>query len=183
VLPALGVFGISGVGKTTLIRQYLSIRPNILSISAGRILQDRSGRSGEDLRRGAANSVQDTQAGLIEGFAEFRAANQGYGVIFDGHTVIDSDSGIVDVPLDIIIGLNLSAFVYIRDASESIARRRAADTARQRPERTSEILALHQDRAQALARDYAAKANSSFEVIQAGDIARFQAVADKLFGV
>jgi Archaeal adenylate kinase len=120
---------------------------------------------------------------LIEGFAEFRAANQGYGVIFDGHTVIDSDSGIVDVPLDIIIGLNLSAFVYIRDASESIARRRAADTARQRPERTSEILALHQDRAQALARDYAAKANSSFEVIQAGDIARFQAVADKLFGV
>lgn len=178
---ALGVFGISGVGKTTLIRRYINRRPGVATTSGGRLLQELKGKTGEELRQNAATNIQDSQAGLVDAFQKFRGSSAGHGIIFDGHTVIDTDTGIVDVPLDVISGLNLSAIVFVGDAPAVIATRRKNDTARQRPSRTLDTLAQHQERARYLAKTYAASLGIPFSEVSADDIDGFLISADTTF--
>lgn len=179
MLPALGVFGISGVGKTTLIRRYLAQRHGVIATSGGRLLQEIKGQPGEELRKSAGANVEDSQAGLLQAFRLFRHTNADQRVIFDGHTIIDSDAGIAEIPAHVIVGLALDAIIFIRDAPEGIAARRGLDTARQRPARSAETLKQHQELARSLAEKYAKQAGIPFTDVIAGDLPVFEQVANR----
>ncbi|WP_167480912.1 ATP-binding protein [Mesorhizobium waimense] len=170
------VFGISGVGKSRLIGQ-LAEQHDIIRASASALMAEaKSGQlarpvGSEELRTG---NVVDNQAFLIAAFAALRL-RESRDIVFDGHNVIDTDEGLVDIPFEVIEALHLTAIVVIVDDPFEIARRRQSDTGRSRPARTAENLANYQERVVSIARDYAARLSVPFITVRSGDAANFTA--------
>ena len=61
------------------------------------------------------------------------------------------------------------AVIVVRGVPEEIVERRAKDTSRMRPERSAEELRRHQDRALALAEQYAVDTRTPLRVVASGD--------------
>lgn len=138
--------GLSGVGKSTLLeeaRQRLAFKHLQASELIKLEKQARQTNPVEhDLLREA--NIDDNQALLISGF--MRCAPEVGLVVLDGHTVIDTPDGLVEVSPSIFSAINTTHFVVLVDDVEKIAMRRLSDTRRTRPIRSPEELAEHQER-------------------------------------
>jgi adenylate kinase len=169
------VFGISGVGKSWLIGQLLEkhdlvhVQASVLMREAKAKLLNRSVDS-EELRTG---KVVDNQAMLIEAFEALRL-EENRDIIFDGHNLIDSDQGFVEIPIEVIKALKPSSIVVIVDDPDAIAARRAADTGRVRPARKAAELQNYQDLVIRIARDHAARLQIPFTKIRSGAMEDFE---------
>ncbi len=67
-------------------------------------------------------------------------------VILDGHTVIDTPDGLVEIEPNVFRMLEVSRFVILTDGPEEIYRRRLADPERKRPVRSVDELRQQQER-------------------------------------
>jgi adenylate kinase len=65
--------------------------------------------------------------------------------VFDGHSIIDTPNGLLEIPLSIFQAINPSVIVFVEAAADVIGERRASDTGRARPDRTAAELSLHQE--------------------------------------
>lgn len=138
--------GLPGVGKSTLLEDaqrglvFEHLQASDL-IKAER--QERQGKPvAHDLLR--EGNIDDNQALLISGFTR-RAPEEGL-IVLDGHTVIDTPDGLVEISPSVFSAIDVSRFVILVDDVEKIALRRLSDTRRTRPARSHEELAEHQER-------------------------------------
>lgn len=164
----VAMFGLSGVGKGWLAGQLRSARPDVLHLEASALMRAAMSTSAEALRTASADAVQDNQASLVAAFAAARAPHAGRPVLFDGHSVIDNDQELVEIPVAAIAGLGVDAVVFVSGDPHDIRRRRLGDT-RARPDRSPATLAHHQERARAIAMTYASDLGVAFCEIRAGD--------------
>lgn len=135
----------------------------------------------EALRTAAASAVQDNQQRLVAAFEVARRSRPDCPVLFDGHSVIDNDQGVVEIPVAAIAGLRPTAIVFVHDEPGAIRQRRLADE-RPRPDRTEETLTGHQDRARQAAEGYAKHLAVPFYVLDAGDWQALKAIFDGVTG-
>ncbi len=167
----IAIFGISGVGKTWLASR-LAERRGMRHVQAGELLrlakEDVEGRAttAEELRTGA---VLDNQALLLQAFRRVGASEQRH-IIFDGHSIVDTDAGLVEVPVAVIEGLNPCAIVFVKGEPREIAGRRSADSSRRRPLRSTEELAQHQALALTVCERYSAALGVPLIVVGSGDL-------------
>lgn len=168
------VFGISGVGKSWLCRQAaqsLAVR----HISGSQLIQAEKERvtsqkvSTDALR---TDRVVDNQRLLLEGFQNYRL-NDNTSILFDGHNVIDTDNGLVEIPYEVISGLEPAAIVIVIDTPDTIMMRRASDPSRARPLRSVEALSTYQDLCLELAKRHASALSVPTIAIQSGDLDSF----------
>ena len=156
----VAVFGISGVGKTTIIRQWLNGREDALHLQASALisqgLTDPS-RKSEMLRRSSESGILANQGILVEMFRREVIASRAGLVVFDGHLMIDNDEGLVAIPLAVIAALQPHILVHVEQLPEVIAARRRSDRERSRPVRDTSTLQYHQARSRALCEDYGSK--------------------------
>jgi adenylate kinase len=165
-MTIIAVLGLSGVGKSTLIRN-AGLRRELLHLSASELIKARLAHTSEQLRRGA---VLDNQSLMLAEFAD-RVANAGATpVVFDGHTIIDTPAGLLEIPLNIFQAIAPSAIVFVASEPKTIAKRRAADTGRVRPERSIGDLAKHQDLALARARYFSDELKVPFHIIASDSV-------------
>jgi adenylate kinase len=170
MVKVAAVFGVSGVGKSWLISRYARANA-VMHIQASQVLRDAntatSGSvvSSEDLRMGA---VRDNQQLLIAGFAAVRA-HAALPIIFDGHCVIDRESDLVEIPVDVIRALSVWGLVFIRSEPHAIVEKRREDKTRSRPTRSPEEILLHQQRAISLCEKYATGLNLDLYTVEAGN--------------
>lgn len=138
--------GLSGVGKSTLLedtRQRLTFEHLQASELIKAERQERQDKPvAHDLLR--EGNIDDNQALLISGFMR-RAPEEGL-IVLDGHTVIDTTNGLVEISPSVFSAIDVSRFVVLIDDVETIALRRLSDTRRTRPIRSPEELAEHQER-------------------------------------
>jgi adenylate kinase len=151
------VFGISGVGKSSLISASLEGRNDALHLEASTLIK--LGRASpncdsETLRRISVNQILTNQTVLIENFNRAIAENKCPFVVFDGHLVIDTDEQLIEIPLWVISKLRPNLIIHVEDNPESIALRRRADDRRRRPLRDSCVLAEHQTLSRRLCQRY-----------------------------
>lgn len=163
----VAMFGLSGVGKGWMARAVCARHPMVLHLEASALLRAALKQTGEALRTATEDVMADNQRRLAAAFAAARAAEPDRPVLFDGHSVIDNDAGLVDIPAAVIAPLNPNHIVFVADSAAAIAARRLAD-ARRRPLRTEDDLNRHQARAQANAQLYAAAFAIPFEVVRSG---------------
>jgi adenylate kinase len=136
--PVIGriiVFGISGVGKTTACRSFVTRHPGVLYISAGELLREATRLPVEMLRLAEPKEIIRNQL-LIGAALDHRlAGRRDADVIIDAHSIIDNDREIVDVPTDAIRSLKPSGLILLEASPEEIVRRRLTDGLR-RPKRS-----------------------------------------------
>ena len=117
-------------GKSTLIGR-LNKRTPLLHLQASALIKAeqayrvQSPDSSESLRTGA---VLDNQALMIAAFQRITADVE-VPIVFDGHSIIDSDDGLVEIPPSVFAELSLDAIFYLSAVPHIIAKRRLADTA------------------------------------------------------
>jgi adenylate kinase len=170
----IAVFGISGVGKTWLASR-LAAQRGLLHVQAGELLRqakaivDGQATTAEELRTGP---VLDNQTLLVRAFEEVRSGKE-RDIVFDGHSLIDTEAGLVEVPVEIIEGLRPAGIVFVRAAPQDIARRRSADLSRRRPQRSVEQLAQHQELALSVCCRYHTALALPIFVVASGDMDAF----------
>jgi len=165
----VAVLGLSGVGKSTLIKQVQSSTP-VVHLQASALIKAeqefRSQRSddSEALRTGA---VLDNQALLV---AAFHRATKGVElpIIFDGHSIIDGRDGLIEVPSSVFREFGLNAIYFLGADPEAIAERRRGDFGRERPFRDVETLRNQQELAMAVAQRIATDIGCVFANISNG---------------
>lgn len=122
---AIAVFGISGVGKTRLVSEFVLGNGDYLHAQASELIK-RGLQAVVDsnvLRTASAAKIANNQLGLIHAYDELRKANPNQHVLFDGHSVIDTDKGLVDIDIGVIKSLDPALIVFIEDAVEAIVAR------------------------------------------------------------
>lgn len=146
--PAIiAVFGLSGVGKSTLINQVINTKPSLaVSANAGALIQQ--GRSDaiekEALRKLPFDEISRNQLFLIKELQRFSAKVNQPAILLDGHCIIDNDHELVPIPSNIIARLELSAIVFVWETAGTIVRRRSDDPSRKRPLLSAHEIARHQ---------------------------------------
>jgi|JI8StandDraft_2_1071088.scaffolds.fasta_scaffold01406_11 adenylate kinase len=144
----VALLGLSGVGKTTMLNR-LSEKHAFTHLEASRLIKAEQVRrsitaqSSEALRTGP---VLDNQALLIAGFQHEASSIKG-AIVFDGHSVIDGGNGLIEIPAAVFAALELNAVCFLQAEPAEILARRQSDSARQRPARSEEALAEHQEKA------------------------------------
>lgn len=169
----VAVLGISGVGKSSLIAA-AAREIYLLHLTASGLIKAQlaKAQTSEQLRAGP---ILDNQHYMLRGFSQAVAGVKQELVVFDGHNLIDTPTGILEIPDAVFAAMGLHALVFIEDAANAIADRRQADQSRQRPTRTADELAEQQGRAKDMAARLAASLGIPFSVLRSGDLAGFRA--------
>lgn len=175
-MKTIGVFGISGVGKTTFINALIAKQPNWLHISAGTLLQGRLMHVARDaLRVRSEGGVLANQEIIVHGLSTWRQRTECDAAFFDGHLLIDSDTAVVEIPCDVIRRLELDAIIFLHGEASEIAQRRASDTSRARAFRSKEQLAAEQRKAMNLAQRFSEDLRIPLFVVCSDDAADVEA--------
>ena len=155
-MKVVGIFGISGVGKTTLIESVIGKRSSWVRVSAGALVQEHRPSVGRDsLRELPLDGLQENQEAIVIGLHRTRETIRAELILFDGHILVDNGLQLFEVPRHVIARLQLDALVFVEEAPREILVRRSRDPQRARAKRSLEEIAAEQSRARSMALSYA----------------------------
>jgi adenylate kinase len=170
----IAVFGISGVGKSTLIEGFIKDHPEYTHIQAGTLIRQALKNVPRDkLRIADTDTIIKNQYLLIDEFWKEVKEHSYSSIIFDGHSIIDTDTTVVEVPADIIKSLKPCKIIFIEDDPQQITNRRTQDTSRNRPDLSADNVKDHQEKARNQAVIYASQIGIPFFQIQSGQLSAF----------
>lgn len=162
----IAIFGISGVGKTTLIQKLCQDNPNYVHLQAGTLIRRALKNIPRDqLRITSSEQIIKNQYLLIDEFWKEIEEQKHINVIFDGHSIIDNNQGIIQIPSDVIKGLKPKKIVFIEDNPEAIFDRKMMDHTRDRSGISPDILREQQDKALTQAKIYADELSLPFHSV------------------
>ena len=165
------VCGISGVGKTRLLNDVLKSLPSAVLWRASEIIgAARNVLDPETLRTLPATEILRSQALLIRGFEALRRAFPNTLVLLDAHSVIDADTGYIEIPVEVVRRFVLSGILHVSDEPARILKRRIADTERVRPVRSLVHLVEYQLRSRAACEGYSAALNVPLIEVRSGEV-------------
>ena len=156
IKTVIAVFGVSGVGKSTLLGKIAAECPSkILHLQAGQLIKDRQRiTDSEKIRTVKAEKIIDNQNDLIEEFYQKCNISSASLVLFDGHCIVDNNIDLVPIPVSVIKALTPKHLVFVHDNPEKITARCLGDSSRQRPVRTAAYVDNAQKRAIDTCREY-----------------------------
>lgn len=127
----IGIFGISGVGKSFLVNQFISSNANnFIATRASKLIAQVSNNI--LFNELTFSSVENNQSVLTEQFKFFCAENSDKHIIIELHNYIETPDGIVEIDDSILYALNLDAVCFLYLQPEIIFKQRSADKLRAR---------------------------------------------------
>lgn len=163
----IAVFGISGVGKSTLIEGFIGKNPDWAHLQAGTLIKSELKNVDHDHLRLKDNEVIiENQNLMIDAFWREIEAGEYSKIIFDGHSIIDTGSEILKIPLDVIKVLKFSKIIFINVDENIILDRRNKDQTRKRPILEEKELIVHQSIALEQAQYYSQELSLPFNVLK-----------------
>lgn len=169
---AFGVFGISGVGKTSLIARAVKRHHTYFHVQASELIKaglEDPTLSSDLLQKLGRDKIIDNQSILVRMFENVKKSNPDKLVVLDAHSVIDTGDQIILIPVAIICDLQLDHLIFMRDLPDRIVSRREQDRRRARPKRTISQIASLQDQALDLCQEYASQLRLPLNVVSAED--------------
>lgn len=140
----IGLFGISGVGKSYMASAICAYNDSIISVKASDILKAYNRRT--QFHELSSNVVSANQKSLIDGFAHFRNNHRGKNIIVELHNIIETPSGEVEVDDKVFDLLELNAVCFLHRDPERLLQQRCEDSLRIRQEISIENLRALQER-------------------------------------
>lgn len=138
--PCILVFGLSGVGKTTACMDFARRHPNWQYLRASALLSDATGEDPETLRIAEKSTIRKNQSLLAGALEKARIRQDWAPVLVDAHAVIDNDSDLVVVPLEVVASMHPTGLILLELTANSLAERRRSG-GKQRPVRAIDALA------------------------------------------
>ncbi len=146
--PIIALVGISGVGKSTLLEACFE-SSKFQHLQASQLIKTEREQltsaaiDPDELRSG---DITENQKLLIAGFHRSKDPTAP-AVILDGHTVIDTPTGLVEIEPDVFRDIGVTGFIFLSASPAELHKRRSNDTSRNRPQREAGQLRDHQERA------------------------------------
>ena len=167
------LFGLSGVGKTTMGRSIIDSDAGIEHLSASDLLKAAHSQTGEELRTAHEDRLVANQDVLGDALDKWHFPPGTHHILLDAHSVVDNDRTLVDIPVDVIVSLAPDRLIFIADEPAAIVARRASGE-RQRPARTKEELHTHQERSLAVCVGFSEALGVPLSIVKSGDMAGFR---------
>ena len=169
----IGVFGISGVGKSRLVSEVAERVPGCLHLQGSALI--RQGLSDpsvslEELRCSSSDRIIANQRILTVMFARAVSKHIGSLVLFDGHLVIDTGPELIEVPRTIIAALQPAILVHVEAKPSLIVTYRQTDESKKRPARDIDTLAAQQTRSRNLCQACAHGQSIPMLIVRSGDV-------------
>src|SRR5271155_3811835 len=141
--------GISGVGKSTLIKTLAASVP-LKHLQASALIKEGRRASGDavltpDQLR--LVDIDENQQFLVRGFRLSIGTSKRL-VILDGHTVIERNGDLIRIDARVFGAIGIDSMIFLADDPDAIAKRRHNDTTRNRPVTSVDDLRLIQEEAQ-----------------------------------
>lgn len=166
--------GISGVGKTTFLRDLVELVP-FQHLTGGSLIaaaRDACPNQRDALRHA---DLDENQRLLIAGFELVRDPEADL-IIMDGHVIIDDGNGLQKLPTHVFDALGITMMIHLEAEPVRISTNRSMDRSRSRPTYSVEILAQHQDMSRAHAQSIAAELGVEFRSITHENVAYLASV-------
>lgn len=169
------VFGIPGVGKTTLIRQFIQEHHHWQALSASGLLARLAHQLPSHLRLADRPSVEKNQFRIAQAVEQCRRESPDENWLLDAHSVIDNDDEWIGVPAPIIDRIQPDSLIFVFDDAAHIERRRGAEPHKRRPQYS--VHRIEQEQALALRNClvYSIELKLDLHQISATDLAGFAA--------
>ena len=120
----IGIFGLSGVGKTTLVKKYISINNDVVGFSASAMIKNHGGVVNYDSL--TENTVQENQKILLNSINNYEKTED-RPLIIELHNIIETPIGIVSID-DIFDSLKIDAACFIFKDPKIILKNRMNDS-------------------------------------------------------
>lgn len=164
------VTGISGVGKSRLLKDVMRQMPGQLLVASDIIademaLQGIGSVSHDKLRE---LNIEKNQDLLTSGFSR-KADLLADLIVLDSHVVIDTPRGLIPISPDVFSKIGANRIIFIEDLPERIFLHRAKDNSRVRPFRNIEALREQQAVAKSQAHNLARTLRADFFCINSED--------------
>ena len=132
--------GVTGVGKTTLIKQFVKENPNWIRVSGGDMIMKARGYLPEaerdKLREMTGFQARQNQLLMLKSFRETLAETD-KNIVFDGQCLVRAyDGKLRPIPASIAVRMGISKVIFLSESPEIIKRRRRNDM--ERPNREDE---------------------------------------------
>jgi adenylate kinase len=149
--------------------------PDTATLRASEIIGEaRQNRDPEYLRTLPSDEILQSQELLVRGFAaRIVLVNQRL-ILLDAHSVIDSGSGYVDMPMEVFGRLGADAFIHVEDDPIAIRDRRLRDSTKRRPVRTVAQLSEYQARSVKVCTEIAGGLSKRVYRIKSGDVVELE---------
>ncbi|MCA3897345.1 AAA family ATPase [Vibrio vulnificus] len=145
----IGVFGISGVGKTTICTNLQNTMTNVVRVSASEIIRKYGGLVDYEVL--SKSNLDTNQKLLVEGVKMLKNSNQTLPnpatYLLELHNVLETPNGLQKIGVDVFRELSLDWVVFLAKPESEIATQRLMDSMRVRVEssvgelRTLQLLA------------------------------------------
>lgn len=183
-MEIIAVFGISGVGKSTLINEFIGKNTNWMHLQAGALIKSELKNVDHDhLRLEGNEAIMKNQYLMIDAFRREIKENGHSKVIFDGHSIIDTGSELLKIPVEVIKALKISGIIFISVDEHIILDRRNKDQSRKRPVLKEKELISHQDIALEQAQFYSDELSLSFNVLKNPSYQDFQSTVNNRINI
>lgn len=180
MIKTIAIFGISGVGKSTLINYFIKNSPEWTHLQAGQLIKAELKNIDHDkLRLEGNEAILKNQYLMIDAFWREIDTKQLSKVIFDGHSIIDTGRDILDIPVDVIQALKPDKLVFIKVAPSTVLTRRTNDNSRDRPVLLEEQIEDQQNRALRQVEIYSAALSVPVEILENPEQSGLSSIMDK----
>lgn len=170
------VFGVSGVGKTTLISQFVREHSSWHALSASNLLSGVTNQRAERLRLLDRAEIEANQLLLVEAIQRRRRlSGEAANWLLDAHSVINNDRELVQVPTEIVARLGPSLLIFTYANASQILTQRASDPRRGRAPASIEQIESEQELALLVCRQYSQELQIRLHQISADDPVGFDA--------
>lgn len=128
IQKTIALVGISGVGKTTFLKN-LASELTFQHLTAGTLISEGKSLEREDRDKLRLSNINENQRLLILGFHRARDPNIPF-VVMDGHVVIHGAEGLEIIGSDVFEALGIDAMMHLVAPPERILENRLKDAGR-----------------------------------------------------
>lgn len=159
--------GISGVGKTTILRNLAEIL-TFQHVTGGSLITTARNAASSNRDAMRYTDLDENQRLLIKGFTLMRDPGTPL-IIMDGHVIIDDGIGIAKISSEGFRALGVTLMVHLEADPAQILDNRSRDTSRSRPQHDVATLTQHQKTSRLHAKNIAESLNIGFHSVTHDD--------------
>lgn len=166
------VVGVSGVGKTEMIKRFVADHHDYVHIEASKFIkQGINAQTSEQIRLLPKEQIIKNQYFLLKELSKYKQKHQR--IILDGHLVIYNNQELVPIPLDVVKDIAPHNLILIQGNAQDIISHRISDPHKNRPNQTADEIEESQQFLEQIAINYCKEICIRFDKLYFNEYKKF----------